>query len=55
MKNAEEESKSQKFFAELAHSIRAPAYGEKQRAWMIELLKLAQGAGIYTPTPEAKT
>jgi hypothetical protein len=42
-------SPTQRFFAALAASTRAPAYAEIQRNWVNELLKRAQEAGIFTP------
>ncbi len=48
----EKNAKTQKFFTDLGASTRAPAYAERQRIWVEELLKRAQEAEIYQPEPK---
>lgn len=38
-----------RFFTGLAASTRAPAYAEKQREWVLNILKRAQEAQVYFP------
>lgn len=44
-----ERRRSQKFFSDLAASIRAPAYAERQRQWVEQILNRATEAGLFTP------
>lgn len=42
-------ARTQTFFANIAASLRAPAYGARDKDMMSALLIQAQAAGLYTP------